>query len=150
MAPFPQRGSQASRLRAAVETHGHVLLYDGVCGLCNGFVQWVVKHDQHGSLRFATLQGEFGQEARARFPALADVDSVILVGPEGAMVRSTAVLEVARYLGGWPSLLLAGYLLPRIVRDGLYRWVARQRYGWFGRLEACPVPDAGTRERFLD
>lgn len=127
-----------------------MLLYDGVCGLCNGFVQWVLKHDRAGSLRFATLQGVLGQEAVRTFPALQGIDSVVLLSRDGALVKSTAVIEVARYLGGVWYLLLAGYLLPRGLRDALYDQVARRRYGWFGKLDACPLPSPETRQRFLD
>ncbi len=133
-----------------LEAHGYVLLYDGVCGLCNGFVQWVIKHDRIGTMRFATLQGPYGVEAMKSLPALAGVDSVVLLSRDGALVKSTAALEVARYLGGVRSLLLAGYVLPRGLRDALYDAVARRRYGWFGRLDACPVPPHEVMERFLD
>jgi predicted DCC family thiol-disulfide oxidoreductase YuxK len=81
---------------------------------------------------------------------VAGVDSVVLLHREGAWVRSTAVLELARYLGGAWSLLLAGYALPRAVRDWLYDVVARRRYGWFGKYAECPVPAPEVRERFVD
>ena len=138
------------RLAEFLAEHGYILLYDGLCGLCNGFVQFVLKRDKLGAMRFATLQGEIGQAALRLLPEIADVDSVVLLHRDGAWVRSTAALEVARYLGGAWSATLAAYALPRLLRDWLYDLVARRRYGWFGRLDACPNPSAETRARFLD
>lgn len=146
----PRSSAAPASLRSQVEAHGYVLLYDGVCGLCNGFVQWILRHDRSGTMRFATLQGSYGEEARKLLPELAGVDSVVLMYKDGAWVRSTAALEVARYIGGAWSLALAGYLLPRALRDALYDMVARRRYGWFGKFDACPLPSPEVRERFLD
>lgn len=150
MHPSPSTSVKRPALREVLELHGYVLLYDGVCGLCNRFVQWVIKHDRAGTMRFATLQGAYGQDAMKSLPDLARIDSVVLLSRHGALIKSTAALEVARYLGGLHSLLLAGYLLPRGLRDGLYDFIARRRYGWFGKLDACPIPPAATKERFLD
>lgn len=138
------------RLAELLAQHGYILLYDGVCGLCNGFVQFVLKRDKLGAMHFATLQGELGQAALRQLPEIADVDSVVLLHRDGAWVRSTAALEVARYLGGPWSATLAAYALPRLLRDWLYDFVARRRYGWFGRFDACPIPSAETLARFLD
>ena len=101
-------------------------------------------------MRFATLQGELGQEAARLLPHLAGMDSVVLVHRDGAYVRSTAVLEVARYLGGPWRLALAGYAVPRVVRDAAYDAIAARRRRIFGRDEACPVPPPAMRARFLD
>lgn len=131
--------------------HGLILLYDGVCGLCDRSVQFILARDPGGSMRFATLQGPLGQAALARLPALAGVDSVVLLHAGGAWVRSTAVLEVARYLGGaWALLGVLGYVLPRRLRDWLYDRVARNRYRTFGKFDACPIPAPDARARFLD
>lgn len=140
----------ASPLRRAIDAHGFVLLYDGVCGLCNGFVQFILKRDPTGPMRFATLQGSFGDEARRLLPELASVDSMVLLYREGAWVRSTAALEVARYLGGVWLIALAAYLLPRPIRDWVYDRVAAIRYRTFGKYDACPIPPPESRKRFLD
>jgi predicted DCC family thiol-disulfide oxidoreductase YuxK len=137
------------RLAELLAVHGYILLYDGVCGLCNRFVRWVLKRDRIGAMRFATLQGELGRAALRQLPEIADVDSVVLLHRDGAWVRSTAALEVARYLGGPWSVTLAGYAIPRLLRDWLYDFVARRRYGWFGKLDSCPVPAPEVRTRFL-
>jgi predicted DCC family thiol-disulfide oxidoreductase YuxK len=101
-------------------------------------------------MRFATLQGRFGDEARAALPVLANVDSVVLLHREGAWTHSTAVMEVGRYLGGFWSVATIGYVIPRPVRDWLYSLVARVRYRVFGRSDTCQIPPAATRHRFLD
>jgi predicted DCC family thiol-disulfide oxidoreductase YuxK len=138
------------RLAELLAQHGYILLYDGHCGLCNRFVRFVVKRDKLRAMRFATLQGELGKAALRQLPEIADVDSVILLHREGAWVRSTASLEVARYLGGAWSVTLAAYAVPRLMRDWLYDFIARRRYGWFGRHDSCPIPAPEVRERFLD
>jgi predicted DCC family thiol-disulfide oxidoreductase YuxK len=138
------------RLAAMLAQHGYILLYDGVCGLCNRVVQFVLKRDTIGTMRFATLQGELGKAALRQLPEIADVDSVILLHREGAWVRSTAALEVARYLGGRWSATLAAYAVPRILRDWVYDFIAKRRYRWFGKHADCPVPASEVRDRFLD
>jgi len=138
------------RLAELLAQHGYILLYDGLCGLCNRFVRFVLKRDTIGAMRFATLQGELGKAALRQLPEIADVDSVILLHRDGAWVRSTAALEVARYLGGAWAVTLAAYAIPRFMRDWLYDFIARRRYGWFGKQDACPAPAPDVRERFLD
>ena len=131
-----------------------ILLYDGVCGLCNGAVQYILRHDRTGSMRFAPLQGPFAAEVLRRHPSLATVDSLILLDsdrPDAAIhIRSDAALHVARYLGGVHHLLRPAFLLPRPLRDALYDAVARRRYRWFGRYDACLLPPPEVRARFLD
>jgi predicted DCC family thiol-disulfide oxidoreductase YuxK len=135
---------------------GPVLLYDGVCGLCNKTVQFVLSHDRRGTLRFAPLQSSYGQSVVARHPALRNVDSVVLVEPssgagrERVFTRSTAALRVVSYLGGAWKLLLAAYIIPRPIRNWLYDLVARYRYRFFGRYDTCLLPPPEVRARFLD
>jgi len=136
-------------LAPLLQEHGFVLLYDGVCGLCNRTVRWILRHDRDGAMRFAPLDSAIGREARRLLPSLAGVDSVILLHRDGAWVKSTAVLEIARYVGGPWRLALIGYLLPRALRDWMYDRVARVRYRVFGRYDACPLPPPEQRQRFL-
>lgn len=138
-----------SSLHPLLEEHGFVLLYDGVCALCNRAVNWILRHDVGGTMRFAALDSAVGREARRLLPSLAGVDSVIVLHREGAWVKSTAVLEIARYVGGIWRVALVGYLLPRALRDWLYDVVARRRYRVFGRYDACPLPPPEQRPRFL-
>jgi len=142
-------GGVAAELASLLEQGHPLILYDGVCALCNGFVNFVLPRDSEGKVRFATLQGKWGRAVVQRNAELAAVDSIILVTPSGAYVRSTAVLEIARYLGGLWTLLLVGYALPRALRDWIYDAVARRRYQTFGKYDACPIPPVDVRHRFL-
>jgi predicted DCC family thiol-disulfide oxidoreductase YuxK len=135
--------------------HNPVLLYDGVCGFCNKSVRLILDHDRRGTMRFAALQSHYGQAVLRRHPELAGVDSVILVEPapgggERVHVRSDASLRVAAYLGGFWKIFLAARLVPAPVRDFLYDLVARHRYKFFGRYDACPLPPPEVRARFID
>jgi predicted DCC family thiol-disulfide oxidoreductase YuxK len=128
-----------------------VVLFDGVCNLCNGFVQFVIPRDPAGYFRFAALNSEAA--ARVLSTARHDgpiVDSMVLVEDGAAYVRSAAALRIARRLG-FPWVLAYGLMIvPRPLRDAIYDLVARRRYGWFGRRETCMVPGPGVRDRFLD
>ena len=133
------------------------VLYDGTCGLCDRTVQWLLARDRAGALRFATLDGTTGSAVRARHPGLPPADETIVLveAPERAgervLVRSDAVLAaVARLGGGWRLVEVLLRLVPRPLRDAAYRFIARRRTRWFGRLDACKVPTAAERPRFLD
>jgi predicted DCC family thiol-disulfide oxidoreductase YuxK len=131
-----------------------VLLYDGLCGFCNGAVRFILRHDRRAIFRFAPLQGDFGQALLARHPDVALIDSFLLVdrshtGEERILVRSDAALRVARELG-WPWRLAGLFVVvPRFIRDAAYDLFARSRYRLFRRYESCPVPSADQRGRFM-
>lgn len=133
-----------------------VLLYDGLCGFCDSTVQFILRHDRRGTLKFATLQGDFAREVIARHPEMAGVDSLILVGrdtvsgEERVFVRSEGALEVARYLGGAWHVARGVAIVPRFVRDWAYDGFARIRYRVFGRYNSCPIPTPEQRARFID
>jgi len=134
-----------------------ILLYDGVCGLCNRMNQFVLRHDQAGVFRFASLQSALAGRILARHGAdAADLDTVyVVVNPdqpdENLLARSEAVIFVLKQLGGFWGLM--GFVLrfkPRFLRDLGYRVVARNRYRFFGRSETCFLPSSENRGRFLD
>lgn len=133
-----------------------LVLFDGVCNLCNGVVSFLVERDPHAILRFASLQSEAARAAlRGVAGPLAADDggrpaSIVLV--EGGRVyrESTAALRTTRHLrGAWPGLAIL-LVVPRPIRDGVYRWVAQNRYRWFGRTDTCRVPTPEIRARFVD
>jgi predicted DCC family thiol-disulfide oxidoreductase YuxK len=126
-----------------------VLLYDGVCALCNWAVKLVLRFDRRRIMKFATLTSPAGQSILARYPNIAAIDSIVLVEGERVSVRSTAILRIFRYLGGVWKMFLAGYLIPREIRDSLYDVVAYWRYRLFGKYPACPLPPAEVKDRFL-
>lgn len=128
-----------------------VLLFDGVCNLCSGFVQFVIKIDPKGKFRFASLQSDLGQRVlKAAGLSTNALGTVVLVRRGQVFTHSDVALESARILGGGWSLFYVFKILPRFIRDGLYNWVARNRYRWFGQKEACWLPTPDLRRRFLE
>jgi predicted DCC family thiol-disulfide oxidoreductase YuxK len=134
-----------------------ILLYDGVCGLCNRLVQFTLRHDRTDVFRFASLQSARAEEILKRHGAsAAELDTFYVVVDSGQpaeqlFARSDAVAYVLRELGGmWKICGGLWKLLPRALRDGLYNLVARNRYQIFGKLDACPLPDPRNRHRFLE
>jgi predicted DCC family thiol-disulfide oxidoreductase YuxK len=128
-----------------------VIFFDGVCNLCNGAVQFVITHDKNEYFKFAALQSDFAQ---AMLPDLnlkvKRGDSFILVENGKVFEQSTAALRVAKKLGGlWP--LLYGFIIvPPLIRNAVYRFIAHNRYKWFGKRESCWIPTPALRNRFLD
>jgi predicted DCC family thiol-disulfide oxidoreductase YuxK len=137
-------------------TDARVVLYDGVCGFCNGSVRWLIERDPEARLRYAPLQGETAAALRARHPEIpTELDTIVFVearpGGERIWLRSSAVFRVMRELGGpWRWIGRLRWLAPVALWDVAYRAFARRRYRWFGRLEACPIPSPAVRARFLD
>ncbi len=125
-----------------------VLLFDGVCNLCNGFVQFVIQRDPAGRFQFAALQSDAARGLLRAAPQPLP-DSLVLVENGRVFMRSTAALRVARGLRfPWP-LAYAFVAVPRPLRDWVYGIVARHRYRWFGRRDVCMVPTPELRARFL-
>jgi predicted DCC family thiol-disulfide oxidoreductase YuxK len=127
-----------------------VILFDGVCNLCNGFVQFVIARDPAGRFQFAALQSDSARRLLARLDGFSGVrDSVVLVDGGRVYTRSSAVLRIARGLRfPWP-LARALIVVPRPLRDWVYDLVARHRYRWFGRKDVCMMPTTEMRARFL-
>ena len=128
-----------------------VILFDGVCNLCNGAVQYVVKHDTDKCFLFASLQSQFGQQVLAAHQlSNTNFNSFILLQNGIIFQRSTAALLVAKQLTGVIRLLYWFIIVPRFIRDGVYNIIAKNRYKWFGKKEACWLPTPDLRSRFLD
>lgn len=128
-----------------------VLLFDGVCNLCNSLVQFVIQRDLKGTFLFASLQSEAGQRLLRQFDLpTTDYNTFVLVHRNHCYTKSTAALHVFKGLGRlWP--LLYGFIIvPKPVRDVVYDWIARNRYKWFGKKDQCMVPTPELKERFLD
>jgi len=127
-----------------------VLLFDGVCNLCNASVQWILKRDRKGIFKFAALQSDTGQMLLRQFGlSEKDFDTVVLVADGRIFTRSDAALEIVQRIGGMWSLLAVFKIIPRSIRDTIYDWVARNRYRWFGKKEECMLPRPEWRERFV-
>ena len=127
-----------------------MILFDGVCGLCNWWVSFVLERDKRGRFRFAALQSEAGGALLRSHGLPADqLDTVVLIAGGRAYLKSAAVIEILGGLGFPWSLAAAGAVLPGALRDTLYDFVARNRYRWFGRTETCRLPTPAERGRFL-
>jgi predicted DCC family thiol-disulfide oxidoreductase YuxK len=130
---------------------GPVLLYDGDCGVCNGAVQWILEHESQETLRFAPLESDLGRAMRERVKSGPEVDSLHWVEKRGnridVRIWSSAVLAVVSYTGGWWRILGAAKLIPRSLRDLMYRWFAKHRTKFADRQ--CMVPPVRKRARFL-
>jgi predicted DCC family thiol-disulfide oxidoreductase YuxK len=151
--PFaPIDRSPAAPRQAAGADAGGVVLFDGHCNFCSGVVNFLIDRDPHGRLKFAALQSETGRRLLAEhgLPLPDEPDTLVVIVGGKALVRSDAALATTKYLCGlWP-LARVGFLVPRFLRDLVYKLVARHRYRWFGRSEACRVPTPALRARFLD
>ncbi|MBK8499719.1 MAG: DUF393 domain-containing protein [Flavobacteriales bacterium] len=129
-------------------TSERIVFFDGVCGLCNHFVDRLLRMDRARSLHFAPLQGSTAQE---RLPAgMADaMESVVYLRDGVVLQRSDAALQILIDLGGWRVLHRGWFIFPRTFRDFVYDWIARNRYRWFGKHETCRIPTPAERSRFL-
>ena len=127
-----------------------ILLFDGHCNLCNGWVNFIVKRDPNKTILFASLQSKAGSELLAEHNIKQNyIDSLVFIEEERFSVSSTAALRTLSYLSSWESQLKLLLVLPSPLRDLVYRFVARYRYKWFGRREQCMLPTAELKERFL-
>lgn len=136
---------------ASMTASGPILVFDGTCVLCNGWVQFLLRHDRHARFRFAAMQTGTGRRLLLQHGLDPDDPVSLLVLDGGqALTDTDAVLRVLARLGGvWHLLAWLGRGVPRPLRDPVYRWVARNRYRWFGRHAACAVPSPQQRDRFI-
>ncbi|TMI66102.1 MAG: thiol-disulfide oxidoreductase DCC family protein [Bacteroidetes bacterium] len=134
-----------------LSTGNKIILFDGVCNLCNNSVQFIIKRDKKKQFSFASLQGNFGQEFLKKHSLPADnFNSFILLEDEKIYTRSTGALRMLKHLGGGLGLLYGFIILPKFIRDGVYNWIAKNRYKWFGKKDACMIPTPELKEKFLD
>lgn len=129
----------------------YIILFDGVCNLCSGTVQFLLKRDRKKRFLFGSLQGKTGQEYLRKYHLPADqFHSFMLIEENVLYTRSTAVLRMLKYLGrGWQLLYVFIYV-PQPIRDGVYKLIATNRYKLFGKKDACRIPTLEERDRFLD
>jgi predicted DCC family thiol-disulfide oxidoreductase YuxK len=128
-----------------------IILFDGVCNLCNSSVQYVIKHDPDAVFRFASLQGETGQQLLKQYGlSTNDMNSFVLISDNKAYTRSEAALNVAKQLTGFTKLLYGFIIVPPFIRNAVYNLIAKNRYKWFGKKDSCMIPTAALRSRFLN
>ena len=129
-----------------------IIFFDGVCNLCNGAVNFIIDRDRQGRFLFASLQSDLAKDKLSHTNVdVSRLDSIILLKKDGTIrEKSSAILHIAKGLGGgWP-LMYVFMLLPKPIRDLAYDFIARNRYKWFGRQDQCRMPTPELRQRFLD
>jgi predicted DCC family thiol-disulfide oxidoreductase YuxK len=133
------------------ETDQPIIFFDGVCNLCNGSVQFVIRHDNKKQFLFAALQSPMGEQALQHVAGKEKkpVDSIILYKKGKYYSRSDAAMQIIKELGGFWRLGVVLYIFPASLRNGIYDWVARNRYKWFGKQNECMIPTPELKSRFL-
>ena len=135
-----------------IPKHSHIILFDGVCNLCNGTVRFLIKRDNTALFKFAALQTETGQSIAKEFDCNGSksLTTLFYIRDRRCFQQSTAILYILKDLGrGWQCLFPL-ILIPACIRDCIYRFISRHRYKWFGRKEVCMVPTPDIKQRFLD
>jgi predicted DCC family thiol-disulfide oxidoreductase YuxK len=127
-----------------------VVLFDGVCNLCSGAVQFFIKIDKNKTLKFSSLQGIFGQETLVKNNLNQEhFDSFIFLKNDKLYTKSDAALEIIKTIGGFWKALYVFKILPRPFRNWIYNRVAQNRYRWFGKKESCWLPTPELKSRFI-
>lgn len=127
-----------------------IVLFDGVCNLCNNSVVFIIKQDKEDRFRFAALQDEAGEKITNQYQIDTDkVDSIVLVDNEKAYTESDAALRIALYLNGLYPLLYGFMIVPRFLRNWVYDLIAGNRYKWFGKKDNCMIPTPELKSKFL-
>lgn len=128
-----------------------VILFDGVCNLCNSSVNWIMDHDKQNQFKFASLQSNYGQN-KVKELSLEDnyMGTVIFENNGKAYTHSDAILQIAKQIGGIYSLVSVFYIVPAFIRNFFYKIVANNRYKWFGKKESCRIPTPELKSKFLE
>lgn len=130
---------------------GNFILFDGVCNLCNGFVQFVIHHDKKNKFKFAALQSEFGQQyLQKNNHSATHFNSFIYIRNRKELQQSTAALYVLKDLKGLIALLFILIIIPPFIRNYIYNIIAKNRYKWFGKRKQCMVPTEELKAKFLE
>ncbi len=128
-----------------------IILFDGVCNLCNAAVQTVIRHDKHNYFRFASLQSDIGKKFLQQYhlASLKTPESIVLIEDQKAYQYSTAALRIAGKLSGGYKALYLFLIVPRFIRNAVYKIIAHNRYKWFGRQASCWLPTDALKNKFL-
>ena len=135
---------------AATAPINKIILFDGVCNLCSASVRFVIKRDKKRIFRFASLQSEFAKKIILTKNIINSVAIIVLLKDDKIFLRSDAALEITKELGGlWPSLYFFK-IIPRFIRDGVYSFISKHRYQWFGKTDECWLHSPDLHARFVD
>jgi predicted DCC family thiol-disulfide oxidoreductase YuxK len=141
----------SATLSTVIPPDASIILFDGVCNLCNGAVQFIIRRDPQGLFKLAAQQSDTGEALLQQFHIKAgEAGTIILIEGDQYFTQSTAALRIAKRLQGlWP-LVYAAILVPPFLRNAIYDYIARNRYRWFGRKDQCMMPTPEMKKRFLD
>ncbi|PRY87668.1 thiol-disulfide oxidoreductase DCC family protein [Mongoliibacter ruber] len=128
-----------------------IVMFDGVCNLCNDAVDFIMLRDKNDKFKFGALQEDTSKEILKEYKVKEGyLDSIILIKGDNIFYKSRAALEIAKNLSGlWP-MTFAFIIIPSFIRDPIYDWIARNRYKWFGKRETCRFPSEEERAKFLE
>jgi len=129
----------------------NIVLFDGICNLCNASVRFISKHDKYGKIQFASFQSEKAKELlkNAAFNN-ENLNSIVFIADQNIFLKSDAAIEIAKLLNGFPRYLQYFRFIPRFIRDIVYDLIARNRYRLFGKRDACMMPSAPLDKRFIE
>ena len=134
-----------------MQTHKPIILFDGVCNLCNNAVKFLIKHDHLNKFMFSSLQSAMGQSLLQQYNLpQKNLDSFVLIQNEKVFFKSTAALQVAKQLTGPIKLLYGFIIVPAFIRNAVYNFIAKNRYKWFGKKDSCMIPTPALQSRFLN
>jgi len=139
-----------NKLQQILDQQKSIILFDGVCNLCNGLVQFVLPRDRNKQFHFAALQSKTGTTLQKQFgfdPN--DLNTFIIIQKDKVLTRSSAALFLLQNLGGLWSLMRVFWIIPRPLRDAVYNFISKNRYRWFGKQESCMLPQPQWMERFV-
>ncbi len=126
-----------------------IILFDGVCNLCNSSVNLIIKHDKKDVFRFASLQSDFGQNILSKFNLDSNItDSIVLIDGNHCYIKSSAALRISKNMSGFYPLLFGFIIIPTFIRNWVYDYVAKNRYKWYGKKESCMIPTLELQEKF--
>ncbi|MFK5982477.1 MAG: DCC1-like thiol-disulfide oxidoreductase family protein [Flavobacteriaceae bacterium] len=127
-----------------------IILFDGVCNLCNASVNFVIQRDKNDVFRFVALQSEIGKKYISEFNIdPLDTDSIILIDEDKCYIKSTAALHITKSMSGGYPLLFGFIIVPKFIRNWVYDYVAKNRYKWYGKTESCMIPTSELKRKFL-
>jgi predicted DCC family thiol-disulfide oxidoreductase YuxK len=128
-----------------------IILFDGLCNLCSGSVQFVIRRDKINIFLFASLQSKFGQEKLSEFKLdQNNLYSIILIRDNSFFQHSDAILDICKQLGGGWMLLYGLKIIPRFIRDSIYNWISNNRYRFFGKKQSCWIPTPELKSKFIE
>ncbi|MEY2923048.1 MAG: hypothetical protein RL108_1674 [Bacteroidota bacterium] len=130
----------------------NIVLFDGVCNFCNATVLQIIKHDKQNKIKFASQQSTIGKQLLSENSvANSHLETLFFISQENKIYsESDAVFEIIKLLNGWPKIILVLKIIPKFIRDFVYRIIAKNRYKWFGKTENCSVPSQEIKDKFLD